>query len=575
MIQVKEARANAQTWDFLTDRTAARVDDPAAFDQALQSAGAAAAQTQPARAPSSSDRNPTDLDPIDSDQSSPRDDLPAPTDEITDHPDNPPTTDPTENEDDSDHPKTDPTHAAPASAVPIAAPFQLPTELINPESPNPIDPHQPTSQNPETSTPPNSTPVHPRTEMLSMLASRPDVAATQQQIINSADQLTPDAPLTTPDAPAQLPIAPDLQPTQPLSPTLPQNPTAQETTAAPTTPPTHQSPPLTIPTDPAATIDLTAAPIPDQQLTAPAPSPLEPTLDQTVTPNPQADLAPPTNPQPAALEVAEPIVSLATTRTRPTDQTPSEPQIAPEPSPPESIAAPTASTDSNLASSSDHQSRQSTPDLIDLSPAQPATARPATELAQTFPDRPTAQPTAAQMQENVDRVLRAVNVAHTRRQSAVQIRLEPAELGAIRVEIRSSAQGLTLRLETSSLHAQEILQQNSAQLRTALEAQGLNNPQIDIQLRLDLRNEPNPQSTQDQSSFSQQDQPSSQNPDQQEQPDPQQYQWPSTDDAEPQGHGSPAFSPSDSPPLTDLDPGHPSDDQQWHALEFTAVDLQG
>jgi len=110
---------------------------------------------------------------------------------------------------------------------------------------------------------------------------------------------------------------------------------------------------------------------------------------------------------------------------------------------------------------------------------------------------------AADRQENVDRIVRAARTAQARGASRIQIRLEPPELGTLRIEIKQSSDGLNLQLQATNLKAQQILQQSSNELRAALEAQGLQPRQIDIQLRLDLRNDQTPNQQQNHNPSSQ------------------------------------------------------------------------
>ncbi len=93
------------------------------------------------------------------------------------------------------------------------------------------------------------------------------------------------------------------------------------------------------------------------------------------------------------------------------------------------------------------------------------------------------------MQENVDRVVKAAKAMVGKNQSVVQIRLDPPELGALRVEIKASSNGITMQLQATSVKAQQLLQQNINELRSALDARGVQTNQIDIQLRLDLKND--------------------------------------------------------------------------------------
>jgi flagellar hook-length control protein FliK len=167
------------------------------------------------------------------------------------------------------------------------------------------------------------------------------------------------------------------------------------------------------------------------------------------------------------------------------------------------------------------------------------------------------------MQENVERVVRAARSAYARGHSRIQIRLEPPELGYLRVEIKQSADGLNLLLQATNLKAQQILQQNSSELRAALEAQGLQPRQIDIQLRLDLRNEqsPNQQQQENSSSSHSGSQNSSQGQGQQESESEPFTLW---QDWQPEPEPESEDAPAQSEP-----------EKQWQRLEFNALDIKG
>lgn len=93
------------------------------------------------------------------------------------------------------------------------------------------------------------------------------------------------------------------------------------------------------------------------------------------------------------------------------------------------------------------------------------------------------------MQENIDRIVKTARTMVGRNQSVVQIRLDPPELGALRIEIRSDSNGVMMQLQATNARSQQLLQQHVNELRTALEARGIQTHQIDIQLRLDLKND--------------------------------------------------------------------------------------
>lgn len=102
----------------------------------------------------------------------------------------------------------------------------------------------------------------------------------------------------------------------------------------------------------------------------------------------------------------------------------------------------------------------------------------------------TAAPASAvEMQENMEQVVKSVQVTQAQGGSRVQLRLDPPELGMLRIEMRQTENGLMLQMQASTPKAQQMLQQSSGELRAALESQGFANTQIEVQLRLDLRND--------------------------------------------------------------------------------------
>ncbi len=106
-------------------------------------------------------------------------------------------------------------------------------------------------------------------------------------------------------------------------------------------------------------------------------------------------------------------------------------------------------------------------------------------------------------QANLDRVVKAAQTAIRGGSSSVQLRLDPPELGLLRVEIRHSASGLHLQMQATSTEAHQMLQKSSHELRAALEMQGLGAAKIEIQLRLDLRNESSEQGSSNGQSYPQ------------------------------------------------------------------------
>jgi flagellar hook-length control protein FliK len=109
------------------------------------------------------------------------------------------------------------------------------------------------------------------------------------------------------------------------------------------------------------------------------------------------------------------------------------------------------------------------------------------DLKTAFAANSTDNVQVADVQKNIDQVVRAAKASVNQNGSRIQIRLEPPDLGTLHVEIRQNAAGLQVSLQATTARAQQLLQQNAHELRSALEAQGLPASQIDIQLRQDFR----------------------------------------------------------------------------------------
>lgn len=91
--------------------------------------------------------------------------------------------------------------------------------------------------------------------------------------------------------------------------------------------------------------------------------------------------------------------------------------------------------------------------------------------------------------EQTEQVVKAARIALSRGMSQVQLRLDPPELGHLRIEIKQNASGMQLQLQATTARAHQLLEQSSGHLRTALESQGFQTTQIEVQLRMDLRND--------------------------------------------------------------------------------------
>jgi flagellar hook-length control protein FliK len=110
---------------------------------------------------------------------------------------------------------------------------------------------------------------------------------------------------------------------------------------------------------------------------------------------------------------------------------------------------------------------------------------------------PAPNSTPTEMKENIDQIIKSVHVTQSQNGSRVQLRLDPPELGTLRIEMKQTENGLHLQLQATTPKAQQLLQQHSNELRSTLESQGFHNTRIEVQLRMDLRNDSSSQEFQD------------------------------------------------------------------------------
>jgi flagellar hook-length control protein FliK len=110
------------------------------------------------------------------------------------------------------------------------------------------------------------------------------------------------------------------------------------------------------------------------------------------------------------------------------------------------------------------------------SPVAPATSAvpPAAPAAPTSAATPVPLARAAEAVEHVLTLASSRGVTHAR------IALNPADLGAVDVHIRSTAEGLVARVVAHSAEAVQTLQHAAGDLRRSLEEQGLNLMSLDI-----------------------------------------------------------------------------------------------
>ncbi len=91
----------------------------------------------------------------------------------------------------------------------------------------------------------------------------------------------------------------------------------------------------------------------------------------------------------------------------------------------------------------------------------------------------------------VETVVKSVKTMVQDGNSTMVVRLDPPSLGQLNIKISSGSEGMTIEIQASNAKTQEMLQQNSSQLRTALEKSGVSVNNVDIQFKPETRNNSN------------------------------------------------------------------------------------
>ncbi|MBN2063927.1 MAG: flagellar hook-length control protein FliK [Sedimentisphaerales bacterium] len=91
----------------------------------------------------------------------------------------------------------------------------------------------------------------------------------------------------------------------------------------------------------------------------------------------------------------------------------------------------------------------------------------------------------------VDTVVKSVKTMVQDGNSTMVVRLDPPSLGQLSIKISSGSDGMSIEIQASNAKTQEMLQQNSSQLRTALEKSGVSVNNVDIQFKPETRNNSN------------------------------------------------------------------------------------
>lgn len=88
-------------------------------------------------------------------------------------------------------------------------------------------------------------------------------------------------------------------------------------------------------------------------------------------------------------------------------------------------------------------------------------------------------------QRLVVQVAKAIQASVDRRQTTMDLRLQPPELGVLRIHMEVKNNVLTAFLQTDNAQARELLTQQLTELRNILEGQGVQVGRLDVQLRLE------------------------------------------------------------------------------------------
>ena len=106
---------------------------------------------------------------------------------------------------------------------------------------------------------------------------------------------------------------------------------------------------------------------------------------------------------------------------------------------------------------------------------------PAHAVMRSTPQQPTPPPLHVDAARFLQRVAKAFEVAQERG-GEIRLRLSPPELGALRVEVNLSENGLAARVEVENNDARTILLENLPALRERLSEQGLKLEKFDVEL---------------------------------------------------------------------------------------------
>jgi flagellar hook-length control protein FliK len=105
---------------------------------------------------------------------------------------------------------------------------------------------------------------------------------------------------------------------------------------------------------------------------------------------------------------------------------------------------------------------------------------PAAQRAPAARSRPAEKPQTGNNDANVERILRTIRTQIGKERSTATLRLEPPELGTLRLRMDLHKQELSLRVDTHTPLAHRLLSEHVASLREGLEASGIQLERIEI-----------------------------------------------------------------------------------------------
>ncbi len=119
---------------------------------------------------------------------------------------------------------------------------------------------------------------------------------------------------------------------------------------------------------------------------------------------------------------------------------------------------------------------------IDATPSKPAPAPSASATQGGAQAAPQAELPEADAQRITDRVVKGLRSVINQRGGTLTLRLNPAELGAMRISVKMDGTAVAAQFQASTAAASQALNQNLAALRHALEAQGLTVENLNVQV---------------------------------------------------------------------------------------------